>query len=33
MGGWHTVLGIIEGIITMGVYMYLANKYPGLVSG
>jgi cobalt/nickel transport system permease protein len=33
MGSWHAVLGIIEGIITMGVYMYMANKYPGLVSG
>jgi cobalt/nickel transport system permease protein len=33
MGGWHAVLGVIEGVITMGVYTYLSARYPSLVSG
>jgi cobalt/nickel transport system permease protein len=33
MGGWHAVLGVVEGVITMGVYTYLSARYPSLVSG
>ncbi|MCC6004007.1 MAG: energy-coupling factor ABC transporter permease [Thermofilum sp.] len=33
MGGWHAVLGVVEGAITMGVYTYLSARYPSLVSG
>lgn len=33
VGGWHAVLGVVEGAITMGVYTYLSARYPSLVSG
>ncbi|MEZ0345836.1 MAG: energy-coupling factor ABC transporter permease [Infirmifilum sp.] len=33
MGGWHALLGVVEGLITAGVYAYLKAKHPGLVKG
>ncbi|MGC9146694.1 MAG: energy-coupling factor ABC transporter permease [Infirmifilum sp.] len=33
MGGWHAVLGVVEGAITAGVYAYLKARYPTLIKG
>ncbi|ABL79134.1 energy-coupling factor ABC transporter permease [Thermofilum pendens] len=33
MGGWHALLGVVEGLITASVYAYLKSKAPQLVAG
>ncbi|PLJ78010.1 energy-coupling factor ABC transporter permease [Infirmifilum sp. SLHALR2] len=33
MGGWHALLGVVEGLITAGVYSYLRSSHPELVKG
>ena len=33
MGGWHALLGLIEGAITAAVYAYLKARAPGLIAG
>jgi len=33
MGFWHALLGIIEGLITMGVYSYLKSRAPYMLAG
>jgi len=33
MGGWHALLGVVEGLITAGVYSYLRARHPELVRG
>ncbi len=33
MGGWHALLGIIEGVITALVYAYIEKKAPDIISG
>lgn len=33
MGGWHALLGVIEGVITAGVYSYLRLRHPELIKG
>ncbi|QOJ79362.1 energy-coupling factor ABC transporter permease [Infirmifilum lucidum] len=33
MGGWHALLGVVEGAITAGVYSYLKSRHPELVKG
>lgn len=33
MAGWHAVLGIIEGVITAAVYLYLVRRAPSLIKG
>ncbi len=32
MGGWHLVLGIVEGIITSSVVLYIAKRAPELIA-
>lgn len=33
MGGWHALLGIIEGVITALVYAYIEKRAPDMISG
>jgi len=33
MGGWHALLGLVEGAITAAVYAYLRARAPALVAG
>lgn len=32
MGGWHAVLGVVEGAITAAVVEYIAARSPGLIA-
>jgi len=32
MGGWHAALGLVEGLITAGVYEYLSRRAPYILS-